>query len=216
MGYVSRPSTIGDVLLGHAVRDPGAAAIVCPDLGTLTFADLARHVGRIGAQLRLAGIVPTARVGIALPRGPEAALLSIAVCCSAILLPINPNLAPAELQAELERLRLHALIVPANAELARWVAAGGEDFGLVQAAKAVSSFEEVAIEQVRPVRRSLPGAAVTGQSWAVIFRTSGTTGAPKRVPVTHGNLIEMARKMERWLTLGPDDRAARASANAPS
>jgi acyl-CoA synthetase (AMP-forming)/AMP-acid ligase II/thioesterase domain-containing protein/acyl carrier protein len=208
MGYVGRPSTIGDVLLGHAARDPGAVAIVCPDLGTLTFAELARHVGRIGEQLRLAGIVPTSRVGIALPRGPEAALLSIAVCCSAILLPINPNLAPAELKAELGRLRLHALIVPAGAEPAGWVAAGGEDFGLFTAAQALSSFEEVALEQVRPVRRSLPASIVTAQSWAVIFRTSGTTGVPKRVPVTHGNLIEMARKMERWLTLGPADRAA--------
>src|ERR1700756_2348244 len=173
MGYVARPSTIGDVLVGHAVRDPGAAAVVCPGLGTLTFADLARHVGRIGDQLRLAGIVQTSRVGIALPRGPEAALLSIAVCCSAILLPINPNLAPAELQAELERLRLHALIVPANAELAGWVAAGGEDFGLFKAAQALSSFEEVAIEQVRPVRRSPPASIMTAQSWSVIFRTSG-------------------------------------------
>ena len=208
MGYVARPSTIGDVLLGHAVRDPGAAAVVCPGLGTLTFADLARHVGRIGDQLRLAGIVQTSRVGIALPRGPEAALLSIAVCCSAILLPINPNLAPAELQVELERLRLHALIVPANAELAGWVAAGGEDFGLFKAAQALSSFEEVAIEQVRPVRRSPPASIMTAQSWSVIFRTSGTTGVPKRVPVTHGNLIEMARKMQRWLMLGPADRAA--------
>src|SRR5260370_32365005 len=132
MGFVWMPSTIGDVLLGHAVRDPGAAAIVCPDLGTLTFADLARHVGRIGDQLRLAGIVPTARVRIALPRGPEASLLSIAVCSSAILLPINPNLAPVELLAELGRLRLHALIVPAGAQLAGWVAAGGGRFGPVQ------------------------------------------------------------------------------------
>ncbi|HKV15733.1 MAG TPA: AMP-binding protein, partial [Reyranella sp.] len=30
----------------------------------------------------------------------------------------------------------------------------------------------------------------------------------KRVPVTHRNLIEMARKMERWLALGPADRSA--------
>src|SRR5260370_28119617 len=138
MGYVSRSSTIGDVLLGHAVRDRDAAAIVCPDLGTLTFADLARHVGRIGDQLRLAGVVQTSRVGIALPRAPQAALLSIAVCCSAILLPINPTLAPAELQAELELLRLHALIVPADAGLAGWGVAGGGGFGLFKAAQGLS------------------------------------------------------------------------------
>jgi thioesterase domain-containing protein/acyl carrier protein len=41
-----------------------------------------------------------------------------------------------------------------------------------------------------------------------IFRTSGTTGDAKRVPVTHENLLEMARKMQRWLKLGSDDRSA--------
>ena len=49
---------------------------------------------------------------------------------------------------------------------------------------------------------------MTAQSWAAIFRTSGTTGPSKRVPVTHENLIEMARKMERWLALTPADRSA--------
>ena len=49
---------------------------------------------------------------------------------------------------------------------------------------------------------------LTAQSWAAVFRTSGTTGPSKRVPVTHENLIEMARKMERWLGLTSADRSA--------
>jgi len=208
MGFVWMPSTIGDVLLGHAVRDPGAAAIVCPNLGTLTFGALGHHVRRLSEQLATGGIAPGSRVGIALQRGPEAALLSVAVCCGATLVPFNPNLAAVELQAELERLRLDALIVPDDAAVADWVTAAGEGFGLFEAAKAVSSFDEIAIRQIRPVRRARPASPVTTQSWAVIFRTSGTTGIPKRVPVTHQNLIEMARKMERWLKLGPADRAA--------
>ena len=43
---------------------------------------------------------------------------------------------------------------------------------------------------------------------ALLLRTSGTTGIPKLVPVTHGNLLEMAIKMERWLGLSSDDRTA--------
>src|SRR5258708_9830636 len=208
MGYVSTPSTIGAVLSGNAVRNRDAAAILCPPLATLTFGDLARHVGRIGEQLAAAGITPQSRIGIALQRGPEAALLSVAVCCSATLLPINPNLAAAELQAELERLRLDALVVPGDAAVPDWVMAAGEGFGLFKATKSASSFDEIALEQVRPVRRRRPASPVTAESWAVIFRTSGTTGVPKRVPVTHEHLIEMARKMERWLERGPADRAA--------
>jgi acyl-CoA synthetase (AMP-forming)/AMP-acid ligase II/acyl carrier protein len=205
---MSASSAIGDVLADHAARDPDAAAILCPGLDSLSFGDLARRIQQIGAQLRAAGIGPASRVGIALERGPEAALLSVAVCCTAVVLPLNPNLPVTDLQEELERIRLDALIVPAGAVLPDWAGAAGDGVGLFQATKAVSSFEEIALEQVRPIGRSQPDSPVTAQSWAVIFRTSGTTGASKRVPVTHGNLIEMARKMERWLKLTPADRSA--------
>ena len=205
---MSAPSAIGDVLADRAARDPAAAAILCPGLASLSFGDLARRIRQIGAQLRAAGIGPASRVGIALERGPEAALLSLAVCCTAIVLPLNPNLPPAELKDELKRIRLDALIVPAGAILPDWVTAGGDGMGLFKATKARASFDEITLDQVRPIGRAQPDAPVTAQSWAVIFRTSGTTGAFKRVPVTHSNLIEMARKMERWLKLTPADRSA--------
>ena len=98
--------------------------------------------------------------------------------------------------------------MPADAPVPGWVAASGDGFGLFVAKKAASSFEEIGLQQIRPVVRRRPAAEVTAQSWAAIFKTSGTTGRSKRVPVTHENLIEMAHKMERWLKLGPADRAA--------
>ena len=207
-GHMSTVSTIGDVLARRAARDPDATAIACSGLQPLSFGDLARAIRQVGVQLRAAGIGPASRVGIALPRGPEAALLSIAVCCTATVLPINPNLPPADLRAELERIRLDALIVPADAGLPDWTGAADDGVGLFKATRAVSSFDEIALEQVRPLRRRRPASPVTAQSWAAIFRTSGTTGTSKRVPVTHENLVEMARKMERWLKLTPADRSA--------
>jgi acyl-CoA synthetase (AMP-forming)/AMP-acid ligase II/thioesterase domain-containing protein/acyl carrier protein len=201
-------STIGEVLAERAARDPGAPAILHPLLGTISFGAVVARIGEIDHQLRAAGLGPASRVAVALQRGPEAALLSVAICCRAILVPINPNLAPPDLQAELERIRPDALIVPADAPIPDWVAASRGGFGLFVARKAVSSFDEIGLQQIGPVARERPAAEVTAQSWAAIFKTSGTTGRSKRVPVTHENLIEMARKMERWLTLGPADRAA--------
>ena len=54
--------------------------------------------------------------------------------------------------------------------------------------------------------RPQPAAPIGAKSVAVIFRTSGTTGAAKRVPVTHENLLEMARKMQDWLGLDENSR----------
>jgi oxalate---CoA ligase len=205
---MTTPSTIGEILAGHATRDPDAPAIVCPGIDTLSFGDLERHIQQIGAQLRGAGIGSDSRVGISLQRGPEAALLNVAICCAATVLPFNPNLPAADLQEELKRVRVDALVLPADAAIPDWVSGGGDDFALFKVTKAVSSFAQVALEQVRPMRRAKPAGQVTAQSWAAIFRTSGTTGPSKRVPVTHENLIEMASKMQRWLALTPADRSA--------
>lgn len=194
------PSTIGEVLAGHVARAPDAPAIVCPD-NTLSFGDLQRHVQRIGAQLRSAGIGSASRVGIALQRGPEAAVLNVGICSSATVLPLNPNLPAADLREELRRVRLDALVLPGDEPIPDWVPAS-DGFALFKATKA---FE---LKPVQPLQRPGSPGPVTAQSWAAIFRTSGTTGPSKRVPVTHENLIEMASKMQRWLALTPADRSA--------
>ena len=202
------PSTIGEALQRHATRDAGAAAIVCPGLTPLTFGALHDQIGRIAAQLQAAGVGPWSRVGVALPRGPEAALLSVAVCSTAVVLPINPNLAPGDLQAELDKLRLNALIVPGWTRVPAWAQGPGRSFGLFTVTQASSSFDDIVLTEVRPVTQPQPIVPIEAKSVAAIFRTSGTTGSAKRVPVTHENLIEMARKMQEWLGLSPADRSA--------
>ena len=202
---------VGEVLARHGRRDPNAIALLCEGIEPLTFAALDRHVRRIGEQLQAAGIGPSSRVGIALPRSPEAALLSLAVCCNATMLPINPNLSATDLEGEVSRLRPDALIVAGGTELPPWADKAGDGCALFQvsapASVVVSSFDGIELRQLRPARRPRRPGLVNGDAVAVIFRTSGTTGVAKRVPVTHGNLIEMAAKMERWLGLTPADRS---------
>ena len=88
-----------------------------------------------------------------------------------------------------------------------WVDAAESGFGLFKATKAASSFDEIALEPVRtsPCRAVRPGdGAILGRDLPHVR----DDGPSKRVPVTHENLIEMARKMERWLELTPADRSA--------
>jgi len=203
------PSTIGETLLRLAENDPHLPALVCSDLRSLSFEGLARQIRSIGEQLQHAGIGSASRVGIALPRCPEAALLSVAVCCATTLVPINPTLTPGELEEELRRVRVDALIVPGWEEMPAWASSSNPAFGVFRVSKATASLDEVTLHQVRPIaRRPLMAGPTDGRSVCAIFRTSGTTGVAKRVPVTHQNLIEMADKMQRWLHLGRTDRSA--------
>ena len=184
-GCPTIPSTIGKTLERHAARDADAPAIVCPSLTLLTFGALQQQVSNMAAQLQAAGIGPWSRVGVAMPRGPEAALISVAVCSMAVVLPLNPNLAPGDLQGELEKIRLDALIVPGWTKVPGWAQGSANNFGLFKLAQAVLSFDDIVLTDVRPVTRPQPVVPIEPKSVAVIFRTSGTTGAAKRVPVTH-------------------------------
>ncbi len=198
---------VGEVLAEHGRRDPNAIALLYEGIGALTFAALDRHIRGIGEQLQAAGIGRSSRIGIALPRSPEAALLSLAICCNATMLPINPNLPAADLEAEVWGLRPDALIVADGTEVPPWADKAGDGCALFQVSVVVSSFDDFKLRQFTPNRRPPRPEPVNGDSIAVIFKTSGTTGVAKRVPVTHGNLIEMARKMEQWLGLTPADRS---------
>ncbi|MBR0097494.1 MAG: AMP-binding protein [Synergistaceae bacterium] len=56
-----------------------------------------------------------------------------------------------------------------------------------------------------PEFKSKPASPET-KDYAVIFATSGTTGAPKAVPLTHGNLIDQCEKVSEFVTpLAPRD-----------
>ena len=135
----------------------GAPAIVSARLGTLSFGGLVRHVRQIGAELAAAGIGPSSRVGIALQRGPEAALLNVAVCgqrhrrCPSI-----PTFRRQSCARNWSGSASHALVVPGDAGLPRWVDEGERGFGLFKATKATSSFDEIALE---PVQASSPSAS---------------------------------------------------------
>lgn len=49
-------------------------------------------------------------------------------------------------------------------------------------------------------------ATPESKDYAVIFATSGTTGSPKAVPLTHGNLIDQCEKVSEFVTpLAPRD-----------
>ncbi len=204
-------ATIGEVLARHARERPDAAAIVCDTLGTLSFGALQRRLADLQARLRAAGLGAGARIGIVLPRSPDAALVNIAVCTFATVVPFNAGLPAAELAEEARRTRPHALVLDEDTvpeALPGWIAAAGDGVALLRLRRAAAAFDEIDLEVVRALPAPQPAGAVTDRSWAAIFRTSGTTGPSKRVPVTHQNLVEMGRKMERWLAVGPDDRSA--------
>ncbi len=190
------PQTIAEAIAQHAVRNPNQPAIVGTQFAPFSFRGLDLWIKQIGEQLSAAGIGRHSRVGIMLPPGPEGAVLGVAVASHAISVPLNSNRPETE-------------IVPGWVESPALAIAQGSSFGLIEASRAVGSLSSVALRQVREAPALVRSPVkIALDSIALIFTTSGTTGTPKLVYVTHENLLVTADKMRQWFNLSSDDRTA--------
>src|SRR5262249_7722862 len=141
------PQTLAEAISQHAVRDPNRPAIVGTQFAPFSFRELDVWIKQIGEQLRTAGIGPHSRVGIMLPPGPEGAVLSVAVASHAIGVPLNSNRPESEIEEELARARLDALVLPTWVDSPALAIAQRSSFGLIEAPRAAGSLSSVVLRQ---------------------------------------------------------------------
>lgn len=184
--------TIADLLRERAERTPDAPALLDGRGAVLTYAALARRVDEIAGWLaRVVGprqVVAT--VGGNEPQGVAliAAASSVAVCA-----PLPPGRTLDERREELARLRAAVLVLPAT----------GPRSGDDERAAASLGIPVVDVGDAPPARSasecSVPGTVL-------LMPTSGTTGAPKLVPLSASALLTAARGVATTLGLKPGDR----------
>ena len=161
-------------------RDQDQLALLDPLRGlAIRYGELSERVDSCAAGLIDAGVSPGDRVVISSWTGVEAAVGFLGILrAGATALPVNPQLTVAELKRHLPALRpAYALVHEASGPADACAALG-------------ACVAEIDATQpwTRPVtgRASRPGLAA--DSVALILQTSGTTGGPKSVPLSHANL----------------------------
>jgi acyl-CoA synthetase (AMP-forming)/AMP-acid ligase II/thioesterase domain-containing protein len=185
-------------------------AILAPRRLPFTYRDLGAQLQYVSDRMRRMGIGPGDRVASILPNGPEAAsaLLTFGSVCT--FAPLNPGLSAEELEQLLVDLSPRALLLPYGSGRLRPVARA-YGIGVLEACWSegdpAGSFQ-------------LEGAA-TGSGRVdepqredifVILATSGTTGRPKLVPLTHECQCLTAQWLVDSLRLTPHDRCLNFSA----
>jgi len=172
---------------------PEAAAVVglptpeAPKPPVWTYAELDDWVDRVSRALQTVGIGPGDRVGMRLPPCPEAVVLLHAVHrIGATLLPLHPGWTDAEVARGIAVVGPPALLVSRVGELLEWDGEGPP-----------STHEPADPFPTPEGGHSAPLA---------ILLTSGTTGAPRPIPITHRNLVASARGAAERLDLAPEDR----------
>src|SRR5215831_5925007 len=182
--------------VGHA-EDP---ALICSGR-TVTYGELRNEVDRLARQLTRAGLQSGDRIGIALPNGLEVVTLFLAASSVGTAAPLNPAYTVEEFKFYLEDTSARALIAPPTAEAAR-AAAAAANVEVIDCE--IDEQGQVKISDGKLSARSGNGRT-KGDDIALILHTSGTTSRPKRVPLTHQNLLTSARNVANTYQLTSED-----------
>lgn len=192
-----------------AVRTPGQTALVSGD-AAVTFAELDRQSDAVARALQSAGVARGDRVAVMLENSIEyVAGLFGALKAGAVYVPVNPSTKADKLAYILTDADVRALIAPAA--LARQVVpAVGEAPHLittlwvgpaVPAGAGGLSYTDI----VAAPHRAPADPGLIDQDLAAILYTSGTTGRPKGVMLSHANLVNTTWSISTYLENRPDD-----------
>jgi acyl-CoA synthetase (AMP-forming)/AMP-acid ligase II/acyl carrier protein len=199
----SEASTLRALLEAHARRAPSAPAIVAPGRTSLTYRELLACLDDTSRRLGGAGLGDRARIAVVAPQGPDAAVALLAVAAAAVCVPLNPGAPPPELETILATTPLDALVAPAGSP----ALAVARRRGLP-----AITFESTPAGPAGAIRLDAPLPAApaperrSGDDIAFVLLTSGTTARPKRVPLSHRQILISARGHRRALGLRPGDR----------
>ena len=197
--------TLGDVIQFHATSQPHQSAIIGSAFAPLSYRQLQQEIESIGCRLRQAGFGRKARIGIALPDGPEAVLAIIAVSCCAVAVPFDPKLTPAEVDQRLGILRLDAVIIGGTSNSSVRSAAAHRGVRIVEAFSVGGG--KLGLTLDAPAGDILaPPDEPDSSAVAFILQTSGTTALPKLIPFSHGNMLAAAKRLQTWFKLTALDR----------
>jgi 1-acyl-sn-glycerol-3-phosphate acyltransferase len=191
-------TTLMAVLQWHARRTPMRCHVrLLGDDGrvieTLSHGDLLQRAGQIAGALQAVGVVAGEAVALMLPTSS-----AFLICFMGILLaggtpvPLYPPARPGQLE---EHLRRQANILD-NAEAVLLISdASTRQAGRILKAGAVHLRGLFTVEQLLALAR--PGQTVerAAADMALVQYTSGSTGQPKGVMLTHANLLANIRAM---------------------
>jgi len=151
------------------------------------------------------GIGRNDRVVIALENGPEMAVAFIAMASCVTCVPLNPNYRADEFESYMSRVNAKALVV--DSENGSAAKDAGTALGLSIIELSPERDAEAGIFQLSGgagLSKPREGFAQPEEQ-ALLLHTSGTTSAPKIVPLTQGNICSMATNNQLFLGLTGDD-----------
>ncbi len=183
---------VHELVSAQAARTPGATAVVFGG-ERLTYAELERRSSRLAHRLARSGVGPDVRVGVCAERSPGMIVGLLAILkAGGAYLPLDPTYPPGRLARMLSDAAVGVLLV--QRRLLERLPEHAAELVLLDA----SPEGEACGGDVGP-----PAVAVAPENAAYVVYTSGSTGAPKGVVVTHAGAANLLAHAVRTLGAAP-------------
>ncbi len=205
---------IYDFLENSAIRYPDKIAVVC-NSERATYRQINSHADNLACRLQEIGIRKSDRVALLMENSIDYVVAYYGILkAGCVVAPLNPGLKPEGLQNLLEDLEPAAIIAGFKSErLLNAVSLDPKYLKLLiiktpkkrwhTAPVRFFTFEDCISEQETPIGN--PNPKPNPNDPAGIIYTSGSSGKPKGVVLSHGNIVSNTLSICRYLSLTQDD-----------
>ncbi|WP_396185862.1 amino acid adenylation domain-containing protein [Flavobacterium sp.] len=186
--------TLYDLFIIQTQKTPNNIALEFND-AKITYYELIKTVNQLSHYLKAQGVQSGDFIAVSLPRSPELLYTLLAIVqCGGAYLPLDPKYPNERLEFMLKDSDTKVLITSklADTSLPNWS-------HTLFIEEAMSTLEQHPISQLT--------TTVTPDDLAYILYTSGSTGNPKGVPITHKNLVNFLCSMALEPGINENDRA---------
>lgn len=197
--------TLIDLLKETTAKFPDSVALEGDVEGrgrvALTRRELCGKAAALARELMDAGVKPGDFVALLAPNQPEWGVGYFgALLAGGVLVPLDVNLKEGELANILEKARPVCLVTDAQEEERARALTDG-----LASDCAVLRFDEKREVEPDVSSEALPGAERNPDDLALVSFSSGTTGTPKGVMLSHGNITSNVRAALQPFLVGEDD-----------
>ncbi|HTP24353.1 MAG TPA: amino acid adenylation domain-containing protein, partial [Anaeromyxobacteraceae bacterium] len=194
------PATLPVLFEAQVARSPEATALVFQDQ-SLSYAELDARANRLARLLHRHGTGPETLIALAFKRSPDLVVAILAVLKSgAAYFPLDPTHPPARLAFVLADS--HASLLLSTSDIAHRIGAQHLTSLLLDSTETANALATLPSSPLTDTERTRP---LHPENLAYLIYTSGSSGSPKGVAVTHRSASSLLRGLSSRISLANDD-----------